>query len=106
MFRLGTPLALLFFVTACVWAVDVLLQVGWLHWIPEAAFCYLLGVKFRTLVPSDRTDDAFLFSTALWLFVIAWLLIAFGPFILLPSAGFFGLFCLGYRTRTPLSSLG
>jgi hypothetical protein len=38
--------------------------------------------------------------------VIAWLLIAFGPFILLPSAGFFGLFCLGYRTRTPLSSLG
>jgi hypothetical protein len=100
MFRLGVRLALLFFITACVWAVDVLLQVGWLHWIPEAPFCYLLGAKFRTFVPSDRTDDAFLFTASLWLFAMAWLLIAFGPFILLPSAGFFGLFCLGYLRAT------
>ena len=99
MFRLGVPLALLFFLTACVWAVDVLAQIGWLHWIPETVFCYLVGAKFRTFIPSDRTSDAFLFATALWLFAMAWLLLIFqGPFILLPSTGFFGLFWLGYRT--------
>jgi hypothetical protein len=99
MMRLGVPLALLFLATACVWAVDILLQVGWLHWIPEAALCYLLGARLRTLAPSDRTDDAFLFSASLWLFAMAWLLLIFkGPLVLLPSAGFFGLFWLGYRT--------
>jgi hypothetical protein len=97
MLRMGVRLALLFFITACVWAVDVLLQVGWLHWIPEAAFCYLLGVKFRTLVPIDRTYDAFVLTTSLWLFATAWLLLIFkGLFVLLPSVGFFGLFSLGY----------
>jgi hypothetical protein len=94
MFRLGVRLALLFFITACVWAVDVLLQVGWLHWIPEAVLCYLLGAKFRTFVPSDRTYDALVLTTSLWLFAMAWLLLAFGPFILCHRRAFSGCFAL------------
>jgi hypothetical protein len=100
MFRLGVPLALLFFITVCVWVVDVLLQIGWIHWIPEGVFCYLLGTRLSKLVPSNSDIDVLLFAISLWLFAMAWLLIAFGPFILLPSAGFFGLFYLGYRRAT------
>jgi hypothetical protein len=92
--KLERAIALLFFLTACVWAADVFLDIGFLHWFLEIPLVYLIGVEMRS-----KGSDAFMFATSLYLFISAWLLMVFGSSAVPQIIGFYGVFWLGYRKR-------